>query len=72
MHIRFSCRRCVLGRQSKPPPEGSDTNSDLSQWNHNSLDKKGIEDSVLKKIWEGPTISFVFHHRSHESKIETV
>ena len=68
---RFHCRRCVLGRQMKPPPEGSDTNSDLSQWHHNCLDKKGVEDLILKKVWDGPTISFVFHHKSHEKKIET-
>ncbi len=70
--LRFNCRRCVLGRQTRPPPVDSDTNSDLSQWNHNSADKKGIEDSILKKTWTGDCISFVFHHKSHDKKIVTV
>lgn len=67
---RFACRRCILGREVRPPPEGTDTNSDLSQWHHSS-EKKGLQDLLLKRVWTGPTISFVFHHKSHEQKIET-
>ena len=70
-HTRFNCLRCVLGKQVKPPPEGSDCTSDLSQWNH-CADKRGLEDLVMKRVWDGPTISFVFYHRSHESQIKTV
>lgn len=70
-HDKLNCRRCVLGRQVRPPPEGSDTTSDLSLWQHCS-DKKGLEDAVLKKVWDGPAVSFVFHQRSHDSKIQTV
>lgn len=70
-HDKFSCRRCVLGREVKPPAEGTDTNSDLSQWHHSS-EKKGLQDLLLKRVWSGPAVSFVFHHRSHEQKIETV
>lgn len=71
LSLRFSCRRCVLSREVRPPPEGSDTNSDLSQWHHSS-DKKGLPDLLLKRVWSGSTISFIFHHKSHEHKIETV
>ena len=56
----------------KPPPAGSDSNSNISQWHHSSLDKRGLEDMLLKKVWDGKAISFVFHHKSHEAKIETV
>ena len=69
---RFNCNRCLLGRQVKAPPPGSDTNSDLSQWHHCCLDKRGLQDMVLKKVWDEKLISFVFHHKSHEKKIETV
>ena len=69
---RFNCQRCLLGRQMKAPPTDSDTNSDLSQWHHCSVDKRGVEDMVLKKVWDPKTISFVFHHKSHEKRIETV
>eukprot|EP00731_Ephydatia_muelleri_P018095 Em0011g135a len=70
-HDKFNCQRCVLGKQMKPPPEGSDCTSDLSQWNH-CTDKRGLEDLLMKRVWDGPTISFVFYHKSHESQIKTV
>lgn len=70
-HDKFNCQRCVLGKQTKPPPEGSDCTSDLSQWNH-CADKRGLEDVLMKRVWDGPTVSFVFYHKSHESQIKTV
>uniref|UniRef100_A0A3Q2G2S0 DNA repair and recombination protein RAD54-like n=1 Tax=Cyprinodon variegatus TaxID=28743 RepID=A0A3Q2G2S0_CYPVA len=62
----FHCRRCVNGREVRPPPEGTDCTSDLSQWNHCS-DKKGLRDQVLKASWDS-AVSFVFHQRSHENQ----
>lgn len=67
---RFKCKRCVNNIQVRGPPEGSDTNSDLSQWHH-SADKKGLVDVVLKGAWD-ETISFTFHHKSHEEQRQTV
>ncbi|XP_076440944.1 DNA repair and recombination protein RAD54-like isoform X2 [Babylonia areolata] len=69
-HDKFRCRRCVNNIQVKGPPEGSDCNADLSQWNH-CADKKGLSDVVLKGVWNS-TISFVFHHWSHEEQRKTV
>ncbi|XP_068599411.1 DNA repair and recombination protein RAD54-like [Brachionichthys hirsutus] len=62
-HDRFRCRRCVNGREVRPPAEESDCTSDLSQWNH-GFDKKGLKDQVLKASWDA-AVSFVFHQRSH-------
>lgn len=70
-HDKFNCRRCILGKQIKCPPSGSDCNSDLVQWNH-STDKKTISDPVLKSSWDKSLISFVFHHHSHEKQRQTV
>ena len=61
---RLKCKRCINGIQVKGPPENSDCNSDLSQWNH-STTKKNVEDMALKQSWEAG-VTFVFHHRSHE------
>ncbi|XP_021339494.1 DNA repair and recombination protein RAD54-like [Mizuhopecten yessoensis] len=69
-HDKFKCKRCVNNIQVKPPPEGSDCNSDLSLWHH-STDKKGLDDLVFKGSWN-PAISFVFHHNSHEEQHKTV
>lgn len=69
-HDKFKCRRCVNNIQVKGPPEDSNCNSDLSQWHH-GIDKKGIEDTMLKMAWH-PTISFIFHHRSHDEQRKTV
>lgn len=69
-HDTFKCKRCVNNIQVRGPPEGSDTNSDLSQWHH-SADKKGLVDVVLKGAWD-ETISFTFHHKSHEEQRQTV
>jgi len=68
-HDKFKCQRCVNNIQVKLPPEGSDCNSDLSQWNHSS-DKKGLVDVLLKGSW-GSSITFAFHHKSHDP-IKTV
>uniref|UniRef100_H3CGJ1 DNA repair and recombination protein RAD54-like n=1 Tax=Tetraodon nigroviridis TaxID=99883 RepID=H3CGJ1_TETNG len=65
-HDRFRCRRCVNGREVRPPAEGADCTSDLSQWNH-CFDKKGLRDQVLKACWDA-AVSFVFHQRSHETQ----
>ncbi|KAJ8276958.1 hypothetical protein GJAV_G00069810 [Gymnothorax javanicus] len=67
-HNRFRCRRCVNGRQVRPPPEESDCTSNLSQWHH-CADKKGLQDAVLLASW-GSTVSFVFHQRSHQDQIQ--
>ncbi|CAB1324051.1 unnamed protein product [Coregonus sp. 'balchen'] len=65
-HDRFRCRRCVNGRQVRPPPEDSDCTCDLSQWQHCS-DKRGLRDPVLQASWDA-AVSFVFHQRSHEDQ----
>ncbi|VDO61925.1 unnamed protein product, partial [Schistosoma curassoni] len=70
-HDRFKCRRCVNSVQIKPPPEGTDCNSDFSQWNH-CYTKKTLNDSVLKATWDTGCISFVFWHYSHEEQRKTV
>lgn len=71
-HEKFKCRRCVNNIQVRAPPEGSDCNSDISQWHH-SADKKGLQDLVLKTAWVAETpISLVFHHHSHEKQRVTV
>lgn len=64
--VRFRCRRCVNGREVRPPADDSDCTSDLSQWNH-SFDKKGLRDQVLKASWDA-AVSFVYHQRSHEDQ----
>lgn len=69
-HEKFKCRRCVNNIQVKPPPPDTDCNSDMSQWHH-STDKKGLHDLVLKGAWDS-SISFVFHHHSHEEQRLTV
>uniref|UniRef100_A0A670ILR3 RAD54 like n=1 Tax=Podarcis muralis TaxID=64176 RepID=A0A670ILR3_PODMU len=60
------CRRCVNGHQVRPPPEGSDCTSDLSQWNH-CAEKRGLQDTVLKAAWDA-AVTFTFHHHSHEEQ----
>lgn len=69
-HDKFKCIRCINRIQVKPPPDGSDCNADLSQWNH-CADKKGVADTLLKSAWKN-SISFVFHHRSHDKQRVTV
>lgn len=49
----------------KKPPESSDCNSDLAEWNH-ARDRKSIPDLALKQVHSSGLISFVFHHISHE------
>lgn len=65
-HDKFKCRRCVNGIETKPPPEDSDCNSDLSQWHHSQASKKAIVDQALKVAWDTKYISFAFHHKSHD------
>lgn len=65
-HDRFRCRRCVNGREVRPPADDCDCTSNLSQWNH-CFDKKGLRDQVLKASWDA-AVSFVFHQRSHEDR----
>lgn len=69
-HDKFKCKRCVNSIQVKGPPEDSDCNSELSQWNH-CIDKKNIVDTILKMAWN-KYISFVFYHRSHDEQRVTV
>ncbi|KAM9325446.1 DNA repair and recombination protein RAD54-like [Gastrophryne carolinensis] len=65
-HDKFRCRRCVNGRQVRPPPDGTDCTSDLSQWNH-SADKRGLQDTALAAAWDS-SVTFAFHHRSHDQQ----
>ncbi|NXD00890.1 RAD54 protein, partial [Certhia familiaris] len=65
-HDKIKCRRCVNGHQVRPPPDGSDCTSDLSQWQH-CADKRGLQDSVLKAAWDA-AVTFAFHHHSHEEQ----
>ncbi|XP_029905787.1 DNA repair and recombination protein RAD54-like [Myripristis murdjan] len=65
-HDKFRCRRCVNGREVRPPADDADCTSDLSQWHH-CADKKGLRDAVLKASWDA-AVSFVFHQRSHEDQ----
>ncbi|XP_062411611.1 DNA repair and recombination protein RAD54-like [Sardina pilchardus] len=65
-HDRFRCKRCVNGRQVRPPPEEADCTSDLSLWQHCS-DKKGLKDPMLSAAWDA-AVSFAFHQRSHEDQ----
>ncbi|NWS80666.1 RAD54 protein, partial [Toxostoma redivivum] len=65
-HDKIKCRRCVNGHQVRPPPNGSDCTSDLSQWQH-CADKRGLQDSVLKTAWDA-AVTFTFHHHSHEEQ----
>ncbi|ESO03390.1 hypothetical protein HELRODRAFT_157121 [Helobdella robusta] len=71
-HDKFKCRRCVSNIQTKPPGEGTDCNSDLSQWHH-CADRKGLEDTLMKNLMHnGNLVSFVFWHQSHEQQRKTV
>ncbi|XP_068054749.1 DNA repair and recombination protein RAD54-like isoform X2 [Anomalospiza imberbis] len=65
-HDKIKCRRCVNGHQVRPPPDGSDCTSDLSQWHH-CADRRGLQDSVLKAAWDA-AVTFTFHHHSHEEQ----
>ncbi|CAI5777252.1 repair and recombination RAD54-like [Podarcis lilfordi] len=65
-HDKIKCRRCVNGHQVRPPPDGSDCTSDLSQWNH-CAEKRGLQDTVLKAAWDA-AVTFTFHHHSHEEQ----
>lgn len=63
---RIKCRRCVNGHQVRPPPDGSDCTSDLSQWQH-CADRRGLQDPVLRAAWDA-AVTFTFHHHSHEEQ----
>ncbi|XP_032821855.1 DNA repair and recombination protein RAD54-like [Petromyzon marinus] len=65
-HDKFKCRRCVNGIQVRPPAEGTDCTSNLSQWHH-SGDKRHLQDRVLTAAWDA-AVTFTFHHRSHEPR----
>ncbi|XP_026563004.1 DNA repair and recombination protein RAD54-like [Pseudonaja textilis] len=65
-HDKIKCRRCVNGHQVRPPPEGSDCTSDLSQWHH-CAEKRGLKDNVLKTAWDA-AVTFTFYHQSHEEQ----
>ncbi|XP_074077630.1 DNA repair and recombination protein RAD54-like isoform X2 [Macrotis lagotis] len=65
-HDKLRCRRCVNGRQVRPPAEGSDCTSDLAQWHHNA-DKRGLPDAVLLAAWDA-AVTFAFYQRSHEEQ----
>lgn len=63
---RIKCPRCVNGHQVRPPPDGSDCTSDLSQWQH-CADKRRLQDSVLKAAWDA-AVTFTFYQHSHEEQ----
>ncbi|XP_046598354.1 DNA repair and recombination protein RAD54-like isoform X1 [Neodiprion virginianus] len=63
-HSKFKCKRCVNGVEVRGPPEGTDCNSDLSDWRH-ANNPRHLPDLPLRQCWASG-ISFVFHHRSHE------
>ncbi|NXO37815.1 RAD54 protein, partial [Locustella ochotensis] len=65
-HDKIKCRRCVNGHQVRPPPDGSDCTSDLSQWQH-CADKRRLQDSVLRAAWDA-AVSFTFYQHSHEEQ----
>lgn len=69
MGFRLKCRRCVNGIESFPPPEEADTSWDLSAWHH-AKDKKRLPDNVLRSVFDSGYVSFVFHQKSHENKVE--
>uniref|UniRef100_A0A1I8IDR7 DNA repair and recombination protein RAD54-like n=1 Tax=Macrostomum lignano TaxID=282301 RepID=A0A1I8IDR7_9PLAT len=64
-HDKFKCRRCVNGIQVRPPPDGADCNSDLSQWHH-CVDRKAVPDLCLKACFDTKCITFVYWQLSHE------
>ncbi|NXY35253.1 RAD54 protein, partial [Pomatorhinus ruficollis] len=65
-HDKIKCPRCVNGHQVRPPPDGSDCTSDLSQWQH-CADKRRLQDSVLKAAWDA-AVTFTFYQHSHEEQ----
>ncbi|XP_054837769.1 DNA repair and recombination protein RAD54-like [Eublepharis macularius] len=65
-HDKIKCHRCVNGYQVRPPPEGTDCTSDVSQWNH-CAEKRGLQDAILKAAWDA-AVTFTFHHHSHEEQ----
>ncbi|KAG0415724.1 hypothetical protein HPB47_007073 [Ixodes persulcatus] len=66
-HESLSCRRCVNGVQTKPPPEDADVGSDLSQWHH-AASKKQLDDTVLRQCWD-MGVNFAFSQKSHRVKV---
>lgn len=66
-HESLSCRRCVNGIQTKPPPEDADVGSDLSQWHH-AASKKQLDDTVLRQCWD-MGVNFAFSQKSHRIKV---
>uniref|UniRef100_A0A8C3XDP8 DNA repair and recombination protein RAD54-like n=1 Tax=Cyanoderma ruficeps TaxID=181631 RepID=A0A8C3XDP8_9PASS len=65
-HDKIKCPRCVNGYQVRPPPDGADCTSDLSQWQH-CADKRRLQDSVLKAAWDA-AVTFTFYQHSHEEQ----
>ncbi|NWY42136.1 RAD54 protein, partial [Sylvia atricapilla] len=65
-HDKIKCPRCVNGHQVRPPPDGADCTSDLSQWHH-CADKRRLQDSVLKAAWDA-AVTFTFYQHSHEEQ----
>ncbi|NWR06804.1 RAD54 protein, partial [Paradoxornis webbianus] len=65
-HDKIKCPRCVNGHQVRPPPDGADCTSDLSQWQH-CADKRRLQDAVLKAAWDA-AVTFTFYQHSHEEQ----
>ncbi|KAL7748994.1 DNA-dependent ATPase protein rad54 [Sorochytrium milnesiophthora] len=72
-HDTFKCKRCVNGRQFKPPPS-KDSNevsarnitTDMSLWSHYSeLELGKVPDPMLRECGKG-VVSFVFQQKSHD------
>uniref|UniRef100_A0A0K0DZ63 DNA repair and recombination protein RAD54-like n=2 Tax=Strongyloides stercoralis TaxID=6248 RepID=A0A0K0DZ63_STRER len=71
-HDKLKCKRCVNGREIQSPPDGADTNSDLSLWHHTTKDISKIPDSIFRGILSIPKvpISFTFFQKSHVKEVQ--
>lgn len=66
-HNKLKCTRCFQGTQTRPPPTGSDSNSDLKDWHH-CHEKRSIPDVVMRFAWDAG-VTFAFYQKSHEQRI---
>ncbi|KAJ3102730.1 DNA-dependent ATPase protein rad54 [Phlyctochytrium planicorne] len=68
-HDAFKCKRCVNGRQTFKPKEGSAgaLSSDTSNWNHISeLEFQRVNDQMLRDCTKSSkSVTFIFENRSH-------
>ncbi|KAI9190170.1 DNA-dependent ATPase protein rad54 [Blastocladiella emersonii ATCC 22665] len=67
-HDTFKCKRCVNGRQFKPPPRDNVSSrnaaTDMSLWNHfSALDLNKMPDPMLRECGKD-IVSFVFQNET--------